>query len=211
MVCGCFSSRKAIDLSSAEPGTVIKLFEGKDFGYWKPLLKAPFEIPGLVEIKDGVVSIAPGNSFSGLSWEGDFPLNNYEFSVSARRVSGSDIFCGIAFPSGTNYCSMILGGWGNSVVGLSCVGYAVAAENETASYMQFENKKWYNIRLRVTDEYIKGWIDGKLVIDLELSEKHISQYPGLEIFEPFGLFTWETGAEVKDMCFIRLNAMQVER
>ena len=56
---------------------------------------------------------------TGITWTNEVPTNNYEISLEAMRVEGSDFFCALTFPVGNDPCSFIVGGWGGGVVGLS--------------------------------------------------------------------------------------------
>ena len=51
----------------------------------------------------------------------DFPREDYEVSLEARRLEGTDFFCGLTFPVGKEPCTLIIGGWGGTTVGLSNV------------------------------------------------------------------------------------------
>jgi hypothetical protein len=100
----------------AEPAADWRpLFDGKALGQWKP---TPFGGEGEVTAADGVLRIAMGADLSGVTWKGEFPKQNFEVALEARRVEGSDFFCGLTFPVGESHCSLILGGWGGGVVGL---------------------------------------------------------------------------------------------
>ena len=94
------------------------------------------------------------------------PRYRLEVELEAMRVEGSDFFCGLTFPIKDEFCSLIVGGWGGGVVGLSSVDGSDASENETTGYREFEKGKWYPIKLRVTDQRITAWIDGKEEVDL---------------------------------------------
>ncbi len=184
------------DLTGNPPGLWVGIFDGNTLDGWE---QEEFNIRGAVQVKDESLQFKAGTSFSALLWTGKFPTEDYEFEVSAMRLSGNDIFCGILFPVGTDYVSMVLGGWNNSVVGLSCIDDLFANENETARGMSFDNNRWYHVALRVTEERIVAWIDDKQVIDQERKGHRISPYPGLEMFAPFGIFTYRTGAAMRDL------------
>ena len=81
---------------------------------------------------------------------GALPTTSYEVALQAMRVEGSDFFAGITFPVGGSFCSLILGGWGGSVVGLSSINGLDASENETSQSRQSESGRWYYVRIRVT-------------------------------------------------------------
>ncbi len=92
---------------------------------------------------------------------------NYEVALDAMRVMGSDFFCGLTVPVGTNFCSLIVGGWGGSLVGISSLDGMDASENETTKFVSFESGRWYRIRLRVTEKKIEGWIDKDKLVDVD--------------------------------------------
>lgn len=188
----------------------VSLFDGKTLNGWKPLRKTKYEEGGPVVATNSVISISQGYPYSAVNWTNDFLRTNYKVELRAKRTQGGDIFCGILFPVGTNYCTMVLGGWANNVVGLSCVDHYVAAENQTAVGMSFENDKWYDVRLQVTSMRIQTWVDGKELINLELEDHKISPYPGLEMFAPLGIFTFESGAEIKDIYVGRVRDSDIK-
>jgi hypothetical protein len=204
LLTGCAVLSSSRDLSNISPNQWEEVFDGKSFKGWKPFIKTKYETGGTVEVKNGAVHLATGQPYSAVMWEGGFPRTNYEVELKAKKIDGNDIFCGLLFPVGTNYCTMILGGWGNSVIGLSCVNYMAAADNETAVIKSFRANEWYDVKLRVTPEKIEAWVEGEQLIDLELAEKTITPYFGLEMFAPFGFFTFETSAAAKDIYVKRI-------
>ena len=62
------------------------------------------------------------------------------------RLDGSDFFCSTTFPVGKDPCTLVVGGWGGMVVGLSNVDHEDASENGTTKTMTFKNKRWYRVR-----------------------------------------------------------------
>jgi hypothetical protein len=124
----------------------------------------------------------------------------YEIQLEARRMSGSDFFCGLTLPvrSGSESVSLILGGWGGSLVGISSIEGMDASENSTASQYDFENQRWYRIRVKVGAERIQVWIDDKQVVDAHTEGQRLSLRSGpIESCAPLGLATWETSAEIR--------------
>ena len=79
-----------------------------------------------------------GDPFTGINWTNDFPKMNYEVALDAMRVMGSDFFCGLTVPVGDTFCSLIVGGWGGSLVGISSLDGMDASENETTKFISFE-------------------------------------------------------------------------
>src|SRR6185436_61670 len=138
------------------------LFDGKTLTGWK---STDFAGHGEVEVKDGTIQL--GNGYmTGITWTNlaELPRMNYEISLEAMRVEGSDFFCGLTFPVGKDPCSFIAGGWGGGVVGLSSLDGQDASQNETTKYMNFPNGRWFQIRVRVTAGKIEAWIDTEKMV-----------------------------------------------
>lgn len=207
-VAGCSSPRamqpEPAPVAPAQPQARVVdgwniLFDGTSLDGWTVLTEGPFQGNGAVTIRDGAMMLARGNRQTGVSWKGAFPLDNYEVLLQAQRVEGSDFFCGMTFPVGEEPCTLIVGGWGGNVVGLSNVDHQHAAENITTTGMSFESERWYRIRLRVTPGRISAWIDEEHVIDLERDRHSFSVWYEQEPVRPFGISTWDTGAALKDI------------
>ena len=96
----------------------IKLFNGKNLDGWK---NSMFGGDGEIAVEDGNLILDFGNDITGVTWkdEKSLPKVNYEISLEAQRVDGSDFFCGLTFPIKDDPCSLILGGWGGTVCGSS--------------------------------------------------------------------------------------------
>ena len=142
---------------------------------------------------------------TGVTWTNDIPRMNYEVELEAMRVDGSDFFCALTFPVGTNPCSLIIGGWGGGVVGLSSLDGEDAANNETTKYMSFENGRWYKVRLRVAPNQIQSWIDSDKVVDVVTTDRRISIRIEVELSVPFGIATWST--TILSITPIRIGAL----
>jgi hypothetical protein len=164
---------------------------------WTVYTGNEFQKPGKVEFRNDTLSISAGDPYGGVSLASDFMKDHYEVSLQARRTGGNDIFCGILFPVGKDYCSMVLGGWGNSLSGLSMINGLFASENETAYPESFTNHVWVDVTLRVSPDAIRVFTGTNEIISQEREDRLIEPYPGLEVFEPFGFFTYETDAEIR--------------
>ena len=183
----------------------ISPFNGSDLEGWKVHTKSEFETYGNASVTNGAISFQAGGPYTAISLLGAFPTDNYELELNFKRTTGQDILCGMLLPVGTNHVSMVMGGWGNWVVGLSCIDNMVASDNETSFNMSFDNDRWYHVRVQVTPEKFEAWIDKKQVTNLERKGRKITPYPGLEVLAPFGLFTWDTSSMMKD---IRYRSIQ---
>jgi len=165
------------------------LFDGKSLGDWK---ESDFGTNGKIEVKDGLLVIGVGDGCSGVTWKGAFPKTDYEISLEAKRVDGSDFFCGLTFPVGDDPCSFIVGGWGGSVVGLSSINGDDASENNTSKSMKFDDDRWYTIRVRVNKVRIACWIDKEQMVNEDLDGDKISIRSEVEASKPLGIATWHT-------------------
>lgn len=177
-----------------EPG-VKSLFDGKTLAGWKV---TDFAGHGEVNVKDGTLVLETGQ-MTGITWTNDLPRMNYELSLEAMRVEGSDFFCGLTFPVAMDPCSLIIGGWGGGVVGLSSLDGQDAASNETTKYVTFKNRQWYAIRLRVTPGKIEAWIDSDKVVDVSTMDKTISIRLEVEESKPLGIASWSTTSALRNL------------
>jgi len=171
------------------------LFDGHSLAGWQV---TEFAGRGEVTCDHGLVVLGMGDPFTGLNWTNSFPTLNYEVALEAMRVTGSDFFCGLTVPVGESFCSLIVGGWGGSLVGISSLDGMDASENETTKYQEFQKGRWYRIRLRVTAGRIEGWIDDDKLVDVVTTGKQISLRPGdIELSKPFGICSWQTTAALR--------------
>lgn len=178
------------------------LFNGKDLSGWESSL---FGGDGEIRASQGQIEIGMGFPMSGLRYLGKLPTLDYEIRLEARRVSGSDIFCGFTFPVRQSHCSLIVGGWGGSVVGLSNIEGLDASENETTRYLSLENNRWYQIRIRVTGQRIEAWLDEKQVVNQDIRQCNIAVRNEMLPTRPLGLATWQAAAEVRNLELRRLH------
>ena len=176
--------------------TWTPLFDGKTQAGWA---STPFAGAGEVEVRDGTLILNQG-ILTGVNWTNDFPTVDYELSLEAQRVLGIDFFCGLTFPVGTNHLSLIVGGWGGSVVGLSNIDGESANSNSTTHLERFESGRWYALKLRVVSTNVAVWLDGKQIIDLDTRGKTLSLREGeIERCKPLGLASWSTTAALRQI------------
>ncbi|MBM79687.1 MAG: hypothetical protein CMJ78_03715 [Planctomycetaceae bacterium] len=185
----------------------MSVFDGKSLTGWQP---TKFGGDGEVSVKDGQLILEMGVDLTGITWSDKeaktLPKTNYDITLEAKRVDGNDFFCGLTFPVKDDPCSLILGGWGGSVCGLSSINGMDASENETTSYRTFDKDKWYKIRVRVLDDRIQAWVDGKEIVYVdELDQKKIDVRIEVELSRPLGLATWQTTAAIRNFQIHRLD------
>lgn len=173
------------------------LLDGKSLGNFK---STNFGGENEVLVEKGVLIMEMGSDMTGITYQkDDFPRTNYEVEIEAKKIRGNDFFCTTTFPVGKDHCSLVVGGWGGPVVGLSSINGKDASENETKSLQDFKHDRWYKIRIRVTDDRIGAWIDDNQVVDLKTRDKKISLRPECDPCRPFGIATWRTVGGVKSI------------
>jgi hypothetical protein len=176
----------------------MNLFDGKTLGHWNI---TDFGGQGKVYVKDGALYLERGNDMTGVTWAGPLVRMNYEITLDAMRVSGSDFFCGLTFPVNKDHCSLILGGWGGTVCGLSNIDYYDAANNETTRTVSFENGRWYHVRLRVTPNRIQAWLDQEAepLVDMDITGRKIDTRIEVDLSQPLGIATWQTAGAIRNI------------
>lgn len=192
------------------PGVWKPLFNGRSLEGWK---QTPFSGGGDVLVepkfrgKGPAVIVRAGLALSGFHWAGRaLPRTRYEIALEALKIDGNDFLCGLTFPVGDAHATLVLGGWGGGVVGISSVDGRDASENETTRYMGFARDRWYRVRLRVTPARIEAWLDDKPIVNLELAGKTISLRRGeIDRAIPLGISTYQTSAAFR---FIRMRVLE---
>lgn len=173
------------------------LFDGKSMAGWK---SAGYIGSGKVEVKDSAIVIGKGDRMTGITYQGkDFPTMDYEVALEGKKLAGDDFFCTTTFPVGKDFCSLVVGGWGGQVVGLSSLNHMDASENDTATSQEFKKDKWYRVRIRVTKDRIQAWIDDKQLVDADTTDRKISIRFECDNCKPFGFCTWDTVGAVRDI------------
>lgn len=189
------------NLATKNDPTPISLFDGDTLGDWKSI---EFGGEGDVHVAfDGSLTLENGTPLTGVVWSGDkneLPTTNYEISLEAKKHYGDDFFCGLTVPVGDSFATVICGGWGGVVVGLSNIDGEDASINETSTTMTFENNRWYQLRVRVTDERITAWIDDDKVFDVPLANKSITLRPGpINQCTPLGIANFLTRSAFRNI------------
>ena len=201
---------------------VRKLLSGKravinaektDSPQWKTL-KGDWEISqfggdGPVEISDSLITFGFGDPMTGIRWEGDLQKENYEIELEARRTDGFDFFCGLTFPIAESNASFILGGWGGGIVGISSIDGRDASENETTDFRNFDNDRWYKVRVRVDAFQIQCWIDDKLACDVPRAEKKFDIRYEMDQCVPLGISNFQCKSELRNLRLRALTSSEI--
>jgi len=187
----------------------LALFNGKDLSGWKV---ADMMEGGKVTVRpEGIVECGFGNPMTGIAYTNAMPTMNYELSIEAMRVQGMDFFCALTLPIETNFCTVIIGGWGGTLCGISSIDYADASENQWSEALTIQNERWYLLRVRVTPGVLQVFLDNDLYtarVEFEKSSR-FSLRPGSDIDKttPLGLATYRTRAYWRNFTLTPITAL----
>ncbi len=194
---------------AAEPGPWRELFNGRDLEGWK---RTEYVRPGEIRVLEAdrpadappgapagpAIYLGAGDDLTGITYTNPAPTMNYEVRLDAMRVSGGDFFCGLTLPYGTNCFTLVVGGWGGTIVGISSIDGLDASENETSLTRDFETGRWYSLSVRVMPGRIEADLDGKQVIAADVAGRRVHMRPGeIEIAVPLAISTWRTAGAVR--------------
>jgi hypothetical protein len=175
------------------------LFDGETLKGWE---RTKFAGGGEVEVERGELRIGMGAMLSGVNLvaTNGIPAYGYELALDAMKLEGSDFFCGLTFVVGDSCCSLIIGGWGGGLVGISSIDGNDASMNETTKFKDFPARQWFRVRVRVTREKLEAWLGEEQVANVALAGRRITVRPGeIELSQPFGIATYQTSAAFKNI------------
>ena len=189
----------------AEP---LPLFNGKDLDGWKTGI---FDDGGTVTVSNGVVQCGIGSPLNGIAYAKTPPTMNYELSIDAMRTEGSDFFIALTIPVETNFCTVVIGGWGGGLCGISSVDYLDASENQWSENLNFQNNRWYNLRVRVTPGVLQVFLDKDLYkarVEYGESGRLSLRFGDIDRTKPLGLATYCTRALWRNFTLTPITALE---
>jgi hypothetical protein len=172
------------------------LFDGTTLGRWE---QTAFGGEGPVRVRDGAIFLEMGDPLTGITWTGEALPAAYEVALEAARLAGSDFFCALTFPVGLSHCSLILGGWGGTTVGLSSLDGLDASDNETTRQIRFEDGHWYRVRVAVSATHIRAWLDDQPIVEVATAGRRIGIRPEVDPSRPLGIASYRTRAGLRDI------------
>jgi len=164
---------QSFSLAQELPDGWKSLFNGETLDGWE---KVPYWGGGTPYVENAklILPMATIGLMTGIRWVGDsLPTINYVIQYEARRVQGDDIFAALTFPYDDTFASIIFGGWGGIINGLSSVDGYDASENETTQLYSLLNNDWHQVQLRVTTDSIKAFVGYETIVDIATAGKHI--------------------------------------
>ncbi len=188
-------------------GESSDLFDGKTLGDWKP---TEFGTGRSVTVSDGAIELEEGFPLTGVSYAGEVPHDNFALDLEAQRVSGNDFFCAVTFPVGDSHCTLVLGGWGGTVTGLSCLDGKDASENETTQYVRYERNRWYRVRIRVVEQRVEAWLDDRRLVDVDCRGREVSLRNEVLLSRPLGICSFATTARLRNIRLVELDPQRTE-
>ncbi len=185
----------------AEPA-VLEFLTGSELKDWKVIDE--IQDHGAVSLKDGVLSLGAGKPMTCVAYTGKatLPVKDYEISFEARRVDGEDFFAALTFPvrDDKSHVTLVVGGWGGKCVGISCIQYMSADENDTTNWIEFETKKWYKFRVEVRENSLTGFVDDKKIFEADTEGKKLSlRFGDIEFCKPLGFASYLSDSEIKNL------------
>jgi hypothetical protein len=195
------SAVAAPELPAADRWTT--LLDGTSLGRFEP---TSFGGEGLIELHEDGVRLGMGMMLTGIRLPelGELPRDGYELEVVAARLAGTDFFCGLSFPVREGFATLICGGWGGALTGLSCLDGKDASDNETKSYRRYEKGRDYRVRVRVADGRVRAWIDDESVVDVSIEGRRVHLRTEVLKSAPLGLSSYATMARVRSIRWRRL-------
>lgn len=182
-------------------GKFVSIFDGKSLTGWKV---PKFGGDGKVWVQDGLLHVGIGDGITGATWTGSIMREDYELSLEAQRVKGEDFFCGLTFAIGKEPATLILGGWGGELVGLSSIDGYDASENASTTTEKFKNSQWYEVRVKVTKDRVQCFLDDTEIINVEREGRKFSVRWEVEDCIPLGVATWKTHGAMRNIRLRRL-------
>jgi hypothetical protein len=188
------------------PGLLV-LFDGKSLDGWA---KTDFAHSGDVKVEDGAIVLATGRSMTGITTtRRDLPTTNYELTYEAVRLEGHDFFAAATFPVGKSHITLVGGGWGGNVTGLSSLDGQDASENETTCFVKYQNGTPYRFRVWVTDKVIRCWVDDMQVVAVNIEDRQVDTRIETDANKPLGFATYESTGALRTIRIRRLTPAEI--
>ncbi|MCC9601949.1 DUF1080 domain-containing protein [Stieleria sp. JC731] len=195
--------------------------------HWK---KCEFGGDGEITIKDGHIRMEFGQPLTGVRWGGPFegekdakpsesqtsdvkalPRNNYEVRWECRRDRGVDFVCAMTFPVGKEVASLVMGGWGGGVTGISSIDGHDASDNETTMFKAYDDERWYKARVRVEDVQITVWIDDIKMFDVPRKDRKFDIRFEMDPCTPLGIANFECDSQFRNIAIRRLKPSELAK
>ena len=187
--------------------TSLVLFDGRSLDGWQPVAGAR---AGKVVVDGGMIALAAGEPMTGLACtRGELPKVNYILTYEAKRTAGNDFFAAATFPVGASFVTLVPGGWGGSVTGLSLIDGASAAENSTNHFVKYQNDVWYTFRVEVTARAIRCRVDDREVFTFDHRDAQLKTRLENRANQPLGFASYRSAGQIRRVEVKPLSAAEV--
>lgn len=153
---------------------------------------------GDVTLHAGRLELEPGSPLTGVTATAPLPCRDYVLEFTACRRMGNDFFCGATFPVGDAHLTLVLGGWGGAVCGLSCLDGDDAARNDTKRLRSFAKDRPVRVAIAVRGPNVRVDLDGERFLDVDTTGRALSLRPEVEPCRPLGFCSYQTRAAIWD-------------
>jgi hypothetical protein len=196
-----------VSIAAEDPPLKSVLFDGKTLDGWK---KVATYKAGAVKVEDGALVLEAGGPITIVaSTRSDLPTTDFELAYEAKRIVGEDFFAAATFPVGKSFLTLVNGGWGGGVTGLSSINGADASENETRRFVKYQNNTWYRFRVQVTDDVIRCWVDDKEIFAVNHRGQELKTRIETRPSQPLGFATYRSTGAVRSIQVRKLTAAEV--
>lgn len=154
---------------------------------------------GAIRATSSELVLEPGGPLTGGTFAVELPRDGYEVEFRAARLLGIDFFCGLTFPTRRGEITLVLGGWGGTVCGLSSLDGEDASSNETRTLRHFENGVDHAVRVRVDGDDVRAFVDGEPFLRADLEGHEVGVRTEVEPCRPFGFCCYLTTARIADL------------
>ncbi len=151
---------------------------------------------GAIHATRSELVLEPGGPLTGGTFAVELPRDGYEVEFRAARLTGIDFFCGLTFPTLRGDLTLVLGGWGGTVCGLSSLDGEDASSNDTRTLRHFENGVDHAVRVRVDGDDVRVFVDGKPFLRTDLEGHEVGVRAEVEPCRPFGFCCYLTTARL---------------
>ena len=166
---------------------------------------------GTFVLRQNEITLTQGKPMTCVRFDGwesmKLPVTDYAITFEAQRIEGPDFFAAVTFPvRRIDTCAtLVVGGWGGGLVGVSSIDGDDASANATRSEHKFINGQWYRFRLEVRDDDLQAWMNENRIMNASIKGRTIGLRIGdIEGCAPFGLATYLTKGAVRNLEVTRL-------
>lgn len=140
---------------------------------------------------DGVI-LPIGVPLTGITYLDEPPSGSYALEVEATRQYGTDFFLGVTFPVRDEHVTLVLGGWGGTLCGLSCIDGDDASNNGTRTHVEFPNGKRQTVLIEVDGSRVVALVNGDELVNVDLTGKRLEVRNEVLPSVPLGLSSFAT-------------------